>query len=398
MTGAVGSRQAAARLRVDTPVVVLNTHHSGLAIARDLAPLGVRVIGLTAMAGFHGNRSRFLEYRPSPDSLTEQPQLLRFLLQLASEIPTRAILLPTRDHDINFISRQREALERCFIIPMLKPEALDRVMNKDALAAVASTVGVQTPRTITVDRADGITAAASLRFPCICKPVYASQWRKPGIWEAVGRQKAMRVESFNELESFYSNFMRLDPLVCVQEWIEGEEEDLLIFGSYCSGDGDVVASFTARKRLQYPPLAGTGIVVEALPLPQLEQPSRALLTAINFRGVSEIEYKRDRRSGKLYLIEVNPRHWDQHGLGTQVGVNLSEALYRDVTGQAERNMKQDPGSRLWIAEAEYSRHLVRCLLGRAPMRDATLALGARRTWAVFDGNDLHPFWSLLGLK
>jgi len=37
-------------------------------------------------------------------------------------------------------------------------------------------------------------------------------------------------------------------------------------------------------------------------------------------------------------------------------------------------MKQDPGSRLWIAEAEYSRHLVRCLLGRAPMRDATLAL------------------------
>ena len=41
-----------AGLRTDCPVVVLNTHHSGLAVARDLAPLGVRVIGLTAVPQF----------------------------------------------------------------------------------------------------------------------------------------------------------------------------------------------------------------------------------------------------------------------------------------------------------------------------------------------------------
>jgi predicted ATP-grasp superfamily ATP-dependent carboligase len=213
----------------------------------------------------------------------------------------------------------------------------------------------------------------------------------------VGRQKALKVGSFEDLERFYRRFSDRDPVVSVQEWIEGGEEDLLIFGSVCSDRHEVLASFTARKRLQYPPLAGTGIVVEALPLPQLEKPSHDLLAAVKFRGISEIEYKRDRRTGKLYLIEINPRHWDQHGLGTQVGVNLSEALYRDATLQAPRAMQQGAERCLWIAEAEYARHLLRCLAGRAPLRDATLAFGARRTWTVFDRRDMRPFLSLLGI-
>ena len=388
----------ASDLNVDCPVVVLNTHYSGVAIGRDLGRLGVRVIGLSSLEKSPGRGSRWLEFRLAPDSFSQKSELRTFLMRLADELTVRAILLPTRDHDINFMSRYRAELDERFVIPLISPDALDQVMNKEALAHAARRAGLNVPATITVHRPSELEAARSLRFPCVCKPVYASQWRQAGIWESVGRQKALRVESFEVLEDFYERFSHLDPLISVQEWVSGGDSSLMIFGSHCSSTHEVAAFFTARKRLQYPPLAGTGIVVEALPLPQLEQPSHALLKAINFRGVSEIEYKRDQRSGKLYLIEVNPRHWDQHGLGAQVGVNLSEALYRDVTGQAKRNMKQDPGSRLWIAEAEYSRHLVRCLLGRAPMRDATLALGARRTWAVFDGNDLHPFWSLLGLK
>jgi predicted ATP-grasp superfamily ATP-dependent carboligase len=243
-----------------------------------------------------------------------------------------------------------------------------------------------------------LTLARSLRFPCICKPLYASQWRRVGIWEAVGRQKAMRVECFDELSSFYGKFAHLDPLVSVQEWIEGGEENLLIFGSVTSSEHEPVAFFTARKRLQYPPMAGTGIVVEAIPLPELEPPSRALLSELRFCGISEIEYKRDARDGRLYLIEINPRHWDQHGLGTTVGVNLSEALYRDATGQPTRDMRQSTERVRWIAEAEYARHLARCMGGRAPLRDAALGFGARRTWSVFDRRDFGPTWALLGLR
>jgi D-aspartate ligase len=385
-------------LRTECPVVVLNTHHSGLAIARDLAPLGVRVIGLTAVPQFPGNCSRHVEYREAPDSLTEAPALLDTLVRLADELQQRAVLLPTRDHDLNFISRYRASLDALFIVPLLPPAGLERVMNKDVLADAARSAGLRVPRSVTVREAFQLQQARELRFPCICKPLYASQWRRAGVWEAVGRQKARRVETYDELVAYYRAFSHLDPLVTVQEWVEGGEQNLLIFGSYCRSDHEVAGFFTARKRLQYPPLAGTGIVVEALPLPRLEEPSRALLRALEFCGISEIEYKLDDRDGGLYLIEVNPRHWDQHGLGTAVGVNLSELLYRDVTGQPMHAMQQSTGPVRWIAEAEYARHLARCLLGRAPWSDAGLALGAARTWAVYNSGDPGPFLSLLGLR
>ena len=75
-----GEERAAGSLRVDVPVVVLNTFHSGLAIARDLGRLGVRVIGLTAHKEAYGNASRWIEYRHSPDSLTQPRELLDCLL------------------------------------------------------------------------------------------------------------------------------------------------------------------------------------------------------------------------------------------------------------------------------------------------------------------------------
>ena len=388
---------AVSALQVNSPVVVLNTFHTGLAIARDLGRLGIRVIGLTAHREAPGNASRWLEYRQSPDSLTHPSELLSCLLDLSRELHQQPVLLPTRDHDINFIIANWEALQGQYILPMLPPGSMSEVLNKDTVAIAARESGISVPKSVTVTRPEELASARLLNFPCICKPVYATQWRKPGMWDAVGRLKVRRVESFRELEELYESFSRLDPLISVQEFVEGGETNLLIFGSYCSADHEVSAFFTARKRLQSPRLAGTGVAVEAVRLPELEVPSRRLLGRLKFRGISEIEFKRDERDGRLYLIEINPRHWDQHGLGTAVGVNLSEALYRDATGQCPRMMRQSSIRKVWIGEGELMRHVVRVLRGRAPVRDLSILFEANILPSIFDWSDLRPFLALLGL-
>jgi predicted ATP-grasp superfamily ATP-dependent carboligase len=389
--------RATGSLRVDVPVVVLNTFHSGLAIARDLGRLGVRVIGLTAHKEAYGNVSRWIEYRNSPDSLTQPRELLACLFELSEELNQRPILLPTRDHDINFLINSWESLQGSYILPMLPPDRMGRVLNKDVVATAARESGISVPNSVTVTRAEELASARRLQFPCICKPVYATQWRKPGIWDAVGRQKVRRVESFEELEEFYASFSHLDPLVSVQEWVEGGETNLQIFGSYCSADHEVRAFFMARKRLQSPRLAGTGIAVEAVPIPDLEEPSRRLLRRLQFRGISEIEFKRDERDGRLYLIEINPRHWDQHGLGTSVGVNLSEALYRDATEQPARAMRQSSARKTWIGDIELFRYVVDVIRGRAPARDVSQLFEANMVPSIFEWSDLRPFLAVLGL-
>ncbi|MFU8858770.1 MAG: hypothetical protein ACNA8S_17430, partial [Deferrisomatales bacterium] len=379
------------------PVVVLNPHYTGLGIARNLGPLGIRVLGLTHEPGFPGNHSRWLEYRASPDSLSEPEALCAFLTKLADELGRPAVLFPTRDHDLNFVNRHREELEARYLLPFAGPEGLDRVLNKDRLFAAAEAAGLRVPRGVTLHGHDDLDRARGLTYPVVCKPSYASQWRKPGIWEAVGRSKASRFETFDELARFHKGVAPIDPHMTVQEWIPGGERSLLIFGSHCAAGGEPTAFFTARKRLQYPALLGTGIVVEALPLPELEAPSRALLKALDFHGISEIELKRHEGTGELHLIEVNPRHWDQHRLGTAVGVNLSEAAYRDATGQPPRPMPQQGKRALWVAEHGFARHAARALLGREPLGDLREVFGAKRTWGVLDPRDIRPFLAMLGL-
>jgi D-aspartate ligase len=308
------------------------------------------------------------------------------------------LLLPTRDHDINFINDHRQELSTCVDAIAPGGEVAERIMNKDLLREAAMKVGLAVPESVLVESPDQIGRARNLGFPCVCKPIYASQWRRDGIWEAVGRQKAVRVESFADLVDLYNCFCNLDPRIIVQEWIPGGEENLQIYGSVTDQKAGVVAAFTARKRIQYPELLGTGVAVEAIPLPRVHEPSQMLLRELGFSGISEIEYKYDARRGRLYLIEVNPRHWDQHRLGTAVGVNLTEALYRLSTGQPMRAMRQADDRIVWLAESEIARHLVRCAFGKARLSETLTILRMRRCWAVFDRADMHPFLSLIGRK
>ena len=120
-----------------TPVVVLNMHYSGLGIARSLAPSGVLVFGLSAHADFPGSSSKYCQFEKAPDALLQPEQLKMFLLEFAKRFNERPILLPTRDHDIEFIGTYRAPLEERYIIPLAPTPVLERVMNKDACFSVA---------------------------------------------------------------------------------------------------------------------------------------------------------------------------------------------------------------------------------------------------------------------
>ncbi|HJW52652.1 MAG TPA: hypothetical protein VJ501_11625, partial [Burkholderiaceae bacterium] len=67
-----------------------------------------------------------------------------------------------------------------------------------------------------------------------------------------------------------------------------------------------------------------------------------------------------------------------------------------ATHQPQREMLQTDESVIWVAEAEYLRHLLRCALGRTDWQNAAAAWGARRTWAVLDSRDPKPFLALMG--
>ncbi len=338
------------------PVVVLNMHYSGLGIARDLAPHGVPVFGLSAHPEFPGSASRYCSFHVAPDSLLDPDGLEDFLLKFARRFDVRPVLFPTRDHDVEFLLARRANLEGSYLIPMASRDVIERAMNKDRCFEAARSCGIALPRSHTVRSGAEIrNLRGEIALPVI--------------------------------------------VMTVQEYVPGPESSLVIFGSYCRPGGEVRAYFTARKLLQAPPLRGTGVVVEGRPIESIVEPSRRLLRAIGFSGLSEIEYKVHERTGTAYLIEINPRHWDQHRLGAACGVNLTLEWYRDLTepdrlapGECrEAAPRQGSVPVRWIADQEFALYAAAATARRGKaLADLREFVRGRKTFAVLDWRDPRP--------
>jgi len=375
-------------------VAILNMHYTGLGIARDLNGSGLSAYGLSFNDSFLGNATRHCTYVKYPNPLDDAEACLGFLVDFSRRLEGPTLLLATRDIDIEFIVRNWSELQRCFVLPWPGAEVLNRILDKSSLAGIARRAGVHCPATIRVtNRAD--LATVRIGMPCIVKPERAADWRRPGVWELVGRRKVAICHSKEEVEKLCSAVSGLGVPLLIQEFIPGDDSSLVMFGSCRSRDGRLVY-YTSQKLLQDPPFSGTGVAVRSRPVPEVVERSRKLLAELGYWGVSEIEYKYDPRVGDHALIEVNPRHWDQHQLGTVSGVNLTLALCATLRGRPLPDFQQGAKRRTWIAEDAFVLALLRRL--RNPgyrWRSYLAALLVRPHFVAFRLTDMRPFGRML---
>src|SRR5437764_439092 len=228
------------------PVIIMNMYYSGLAIARDLAGAGIKVVGLSSDRSIYGNFTRFCEVRQAPSSQAEPEQLAEYL-QKASDELQGAVIFPTRDADVVFLDRYREQLAG-YRLSIPSREALALVLNKGLLARTAHTAGIPVPKTVVIRSADELEMVSEgIGFPCVVKPVSAHLWHGGNRWETVGCRKAFRVDSPEMLRQEYNQVAAVSPEVLVQEWIPGPSNEIVIMGGYFGNNSQALGHFCARK-------------------------------------------------------------------------------------------------------------------------------------------------------
>jgi predicted ATP-grasp superfamily ATP-dependent carboligase len=231
---------------------------------------------------------------------------------------------------------------------------------------------------------DGGLAAAAPRSPAVIKPaVKASR-------NALTHDKAWRVDDAAELATRWAEACRLvDPeLLMVQELIDGSEQ--LSFAALCR-DGEVLASLTARRRRQHPGDFGrASTYVETIDDASLERDASALLRAMGYTGIVEVEYKRDPSTGANLLLDVNPRAWGWQSLGAHAGVDFPLLLWRMALGEDVPRARARAGER-WIrlltdVPAAWEQHR----RGRLSVADWLRSLRGPLAGAVFAPDDPLP--------
>jgi len=375
------------------PVIVLNLYYTGLGIAHNLRGYGVRVVGLSADRRGYGRLSRLCEVWSSPNSQEQPGELKNYLLTLIDELGG-AVIFPTRDADVLFLDRYREELEPHFRLAIPSRECLLNVMDKGALIRTAMRAGVPVPRTTVVKVWEDIAGVGGdVGYPCVVKPVRSADWRGGENWQKVGGRKAFLALNAAELEREYRSIASVAPELLIQEWIPGSPDQIVILGGYVSEDSLPLAYFTARKLIQSPEDFGTGCIVESIALPELLEPTVRLWRALKYRGMAEVEYKKDRRTGEYKLIEINTRHWDWHRLGMASNVNVTWAAYCDLVGlpHTQKNPPIVPAK--WIAEDATFVYLLRGLYRREiRLRSFWKMLSGHRLYGIFAWTDPLPFF------
>jgi predicted ATP-grasp superfamily ATP-dependent carboligase len=114
----------------------------------------------------------------------------------------------------------------------------------------------------------------------------------------------------------------------LQQWIGGRREAVSVFRA----GGRVVARFAQVAYRMVPPLGGSSVVRESIPLPaDLTTAADALATASGLEGYAEIEFRRD-LEGRPYLMEINPRLSASVEIAVRCGVDFPRLLYTWAIG------------------------------------------------------------------
>lgn len=306
------------------PAVILGGLDNAVSLARGLARRGVRVHAVAgsdspvrfsrACATFHGI-----------DLRDPQPQLLRWLLDHA---PDGAVVLPCDDDSVEVVARHRAEL-----VPRLIPiegndAALLAMLDKDATYAQAREAGVPVPITMVIEReADVEAAITEIGFPCALKPRHTHEFARHF------RRKVFIVEDAAALRRAFAETSVHGLAMIVTEIIPGPESSYCSMYTYLDENSQPLFMYTKRKLRQYPPRFGIGTYHVTHWDPSVAEMGLRLLQSAGFRGLANVEFKRDQRDGSLKLIECNARFTAANELLNRSGLDLANFVYRRQLGE-----------------------------------------------------------------
>lgn len=376
------------------PALLIDGNARGdLGVVRSLGLLGVPVILLSGWQRSVTARSRYVT-RTLPFPAHDAPAAARIdrLCEVARALPERPVVFLSGDRSLRLLSPHRDQVLEVADLDLAPTEIVEACAEKDRFAELATERGLPVPRTWVGRRADELAPVLdAFDFPVFVKPATHEAWH--GVPRDVAPVvKGTTVTSADALRRLFAGLERhgAGPTL-VQEFIAGDDDLHYDVHAYVDATGRMTRAFSGRKHRIFPAHAGLGAFVVSDHQPELIALAADTLARIGFRGIANMNFKRDARTGAFRLMEINGRYSTWTELPARAGCNMPEAGYAAMTGQPVAAARQRDGIG-WLDLAR-DRGAMRTYRaeGLWPWPAYLASLRRVRSFAFFAPDDLGPF-------
>ena len=196
------------------------------------------------------------------------------------------------------------------LAPMPSTDHLTMLEDKWQFHRLCQRKGLPTPLTLRFENKQ------ALRYEVLTSALGTTFVIKPSNLAGSQGVRIIRSKAMFESEILRSKDYQFSPLL-VQEYIPGEDIDIILLAV----NGEVMTIATQQV---------AGSVVRFIPQPQMEAMASAICTALGYDGVMHIDARIDHRTGRIWLIESNPRFWASLTAALWCGLNFVQESLRHV--------------------------------------------------------------------
>ncbi|MCX4974377.1 ATP-grasp domain-containing protein [Streptomyces sp. NBC_00620] len=304
-------------------------HHGTLGAVRSLGRAGVEVHVVADSTGSPVRRSRFVsEMHPPPPPGASAGEIVAALRRVAARVSRPAVLIPMDDASAVAVAQCREHLAPSYLLPQQPGALAELVADKAELAALCASAGIPHPVTLIPDSpAQAAAAAWQLGLPVVAK------WSRPWLVPTgTGLRSTVVVHSAQEAQALYLRAEEAGSRLLLQAYLPPGPDRDWFFHGYVDRSGAVCGGGPGRKQRAWPRGAGLTAVGRWTPNPQLQSLVERLVGTLGYRGVFDLDFRRDGASGRYHLLDFNPRPGAQFRLFADgAGLDVVRALHLDLT-------------------------------------------------------------------
>ncbi len=263
------------------------------------------------------------------------------------------------------------------------------MLDKKMTLQMAESLGIPTPRFWEIEDLEIIKEiAAELLFPVIIKPLNSHKFQKvfPG-------RKFFKANNLDELIQYSRMVLEVKIKIMICELIPGPDDLLGSYYTFIDSTGKPLFHFTKKIIRRYPKNEGLACYHKTNWDPEIAGLGLKFFEGINFRGLGNIEFKRDPRDDQLKVIECNPRFTAAQELIVQSGLDIALIIYNKIAGSPVPIPKSYKNNiRFWFPQEDFKSFLELKRKGEITFVSWIRGLLYKQVFPFFQWSDPLPSW------